>query len=473
MSIGTVIVALEQQDFLDMYDRLFPDSWIVPIKSIGPGYELLQGYGAVGARISAAVANLASDVQFLTAQGGAFATGVVQLSRPAIPTTGATVPGQTGSNASIVTGASAGNIRITGLTNMSAASVGRFLQITATANIANTGGFLIAQFNNPTSVDVVNATGVVPDSANGSIEWAEQDFTVTVKAGTIVTASDIGAAFATLQDQIFIWSDLGPFNVPVQAVAFGYEYNVSGALTTAGNEFIFGEIDTVTTLVEDPALGDTSIQVTNAAPTTGGRDAALDALGFDRGMPRNPGEADTPYRNRIRQLPDTVSPNAIQRTVDAVMRPIHASYEIIETWDPFYQSCWDAPLTVAPGVDFDVTLGCWDDPRPSSPMRDRWLDAGNCTGGIIVVVEDVQPIQEYGACWDDTSLTAADLVSPDTGGMRAICAWDAPDNIGFGYLQSCWDGQDLGKSALYLGLYTTLQNIKPAGCPVSLELAGQ
>jgi len=88
---------------------------------------------------------------------------------------GQTVAGQTGAAASIVTGAGAGQARVTGLTGMTAQSRHRFLTISGAANGGNNGTFLITQFNSATSVDVLNSAAVVADGNNGAISWIERE----------------------------------------------------------------------------------------------------------------------------------------------------------------------------------------------------------------------------------------------------------------------------------------------------------
>lgn len=87
---------------------------------------------------------------------------------------GQAVAGQTGATASI-TAAGGGLITITGLTGMTANSVGRFLTVTGAATGANNGTFLITNFISATSVQYANASGVAPDGNNGAISWTERD----------------------------------------------------------------------------------------------------------------------------------------------------------------------------------------------------------------------------------------------------------------------------------------------------------
>lgn len=71
-----------QQDFLDLFDRLLPDHYLVPLKDTGPGYEYLQAVAAVAARISEAVQHIGTGNYILSATGGAKATATVEFYRP-------------------------------------------------------------------------------------------------------------------------------------------------------------------------------------------------------------------------------------------------------------------------------------------------------------------------------------------------------------------------------------------------------
>lgn len=86
---------------------------------------------------------------------------------------GQALSGQTGATASI-TAFSSGVSTLTGLTGMTANSVGNFLTVTGAATGANNGTFLIVAFISATSVDISNAAGVAPDANNGTISWTER-----------------------------------------------------------------------------------------------------------------------------------------------------------------------------------------------------------------------------------------------------------------------------------------------------------
>jgi hypothetical protein len=64
---------------------------------------------------------------------------------------------------------------------------------------------------------------------------------------------------------------------------------------------------------------DWGLTVTNLSSPTGGKAGMLDALGYDRGLPRNVNETDNQYRNRIAQIADVVTPNAVRRMLNRTM----------------------------------------------------------------------------------------------------------------------------------------------------------
>ena len=84
---------------------------------------------------------------------------------------GSRIPSQLGFNASII---NSGTTTISGLTGMTAQSVGHFLTIFNANSSVNNGTFLISTFNSGTSVDIIN-TSAINDINNGSISWIERN----------------------------------------------------------------------------------------------------------------------------------------------------------------------------------------------------------------------------------------------------------------------------------------------------------
>lgn len=298
-----------------------------------------------------------------------------------------------------------------------------------------------------------------------------EGITVVIKAGTKVRSSKGGRDYLTTADVSFLAAELGPKLAQVEAVAKGYEYNEPGIVVAADGTLLEGEIDTIVTLVESPDAGDITFKVRHPTSTAGGKDAFLDQLGLDRGISRAAGEADEPYRDRIRALPDNISPDAVDRGMQQLLLPYGQSYQFIETWDIAYQTCWDGPGEVIPGSNYDPNLFCFDDPRPTVPFRNRWLDYNEARGAFIVVVPRFGPLLDVGMAYDDAASNASQLSNPL--GRRAVGAWDVPATLGFGYLQGAWDGYDLTGAATFKTVYDTLQRIKAAGIAAVLELQGE
>jgi hypothetical protein len=317
----------------------------------------------------------------------------------------------------------------------------------------------------------VKATGEVI-FARGSPN--SEGIDVTIKAGTIVSTSRTGRDFKTLTDVIFLASDIGPFTVDIEAVAVGYEYNVLGKILTADGTILEGDIDTIEVLIEDPQMGDLTFVVQQILPTSGGRDASLDQLGLDRGIARNQNEMDLNYRARVSLLPDTVSIDAVSRLAKQTMEPFYSSFIIIETWDIAYQTCYDAPAEEIVGSSFNQNLCVYDDPDIDNiPFRNRWLDEVDHRGGVIIVLENTQPIADSGMIFDDIAINANDLYSATTKGKRGLSAFDIPTTVNFGYQFGCWNGYDASKRAAYKSLYDSLQQIKAAGSSAAIVLRGQ
>lgn len=87
---------------------------------------------------------------------------------------GQSLAGQTGSGASL-SAKVAGVITVTGLTGMTANSVGNFLTVSGADTSGNNGTFLIIQYVSATEVKISNSGGgTAPDDHNGSIGWIER-----------------------------------------------------------------------------------------------------------------------------------------------------------------------------------------------------------------------------------------------------------------------------------------------------------
>ncbi len=70
-----------QQDFLDLFDRIVPFEYIEPLKSPGPGFEILQMFAAVFERVSLAAGRAECSFHALLAHGGNKSQGTVEFFR--------------------------------------------------------------------------------------------------------------------------------------------------------------------------------------------------------------------------------------------------------------------------------------------------------------------------------------------------------------------------------------------------------
>lgn len=70
-----------QQDLLDLYDRILPESYLAAIKNVGPGYELLQAYAKMWERVSLAIGRVECGLFITLSHGGIKSTGLVEFYR--------------------------------------------------------------------------------------------------------------------------------------------------------------------------------------------------------------------------------------------------------------------------------------------------------------------------------------------------------------------------------------------------------
>ncbi|MCG8622319.1 MAG: hypothetical protein MJE68_10045 [Proteobacteria bacterium] len=99
-----------------------------------------------------------------------------------------------------------------------------------------------------------------------------------------------------------------------------------GSITVEGSALTSG-----TDIVQVVGLNDLGTEIEIDGEFSGGKHAILDLRGEDRLIARNPSEADSGYRSRIRALPDVDSPNALIRAAGRVLRPLNIPFIFGET----------------------------------------------------------------------------------------------------------------------------------------------
>jgi hypothetical protein len=303
--------------------------------------------------------------------------------------------------------------------------------------------------------------------ASGEVSFTRLNLgpAVIIRAGTILEASQFGGTlFRTTRDVTLPLNSVGPVFAPVSAVNVGYDGNLPGEFALPDGRIVPGAIDTFAVPFQDPAVGDPSIIVGQPSATTGGTPAALDQLGADRGIDRHRGEPANRYRARVRALPDTITPDAIRRVLTDVMQSLgpELGYTFLETFEVSYQTCWDAPpAAIDANPDYDPTCFVFDDPRPVTPFRNRWLSESDVLSGFIAILPRLPAILDFGMGYDDTAMVPGSFVTEV--GRRAYTAYDITSSDAGVSLGGAWDGYDANLIALYVGIDELLTRIKAAG----------
>jgi hypothetical protein len=321
---------------------------------------------------------------------------------------------------------------------------------------------------NRTETDAYIITASSPAVASGTVQFARPSAAagaVTMKAGSIVRASQFGAAYVTTADAVFDVDDVGPVDAPVIALGYGYEYNVPGTYTAPNGDVDPGAIDVIDLPLQDPPFGDESILVNNAADITGGTPPALDLHGLERNLVRYPNETAMAFCQRIRTVTDTVSPAAIKRQLHRYLMPSGLGWRTVETWTAEYQVCYDAP-DPQPGDDptyLDTTF-TFDDPRQgdyTSPIFGRWLGIQDYVGAFLVEVERPPAIAEYAFAYDDPAMTDGDQVTRL--GRRAVSSYDLSISLPLPSTGGAFDAHDLGADDFFSALWDMLDRTKAYG----------
>lgn len=147
----------------------------------------------------------------------------------------------------------------------------------------------------------------------------------TLLAGATFQASILVRVVTTAQATIPV---SGTVDVAVRALLRGRAGNLSAGIALAFEEGSFGG---------GSDLGGVLSAAVLAPGLSGGQDAQLEAIGQDRGVQRQDGESEDLFRDRVRYLPDTVSPAAIARQVRRVLRRLtgvaHPVVVLVEHWE--------------------------------------------------------------------------------------------------------------------------------------------
>lgn len=293
---------------------------------------------------------------------------------------------------------------------------------------------------------------------------------VTVKSGSVVQATS-GRYYLVMEDAVFAVNDLGPHAVRVRAVFQDWQMDASGQTVTSAGITIPGEINSIRTMVQVPPFADTTIRVRQITDVEGGRPPMLDLLARSNGINRQKGEGDPGLSYRIRNLPDNLTPAAVNRNLKVLLSPVSATWQFNETWDPGFETAYDMPPTSA-----RTNVFVYDDPRPRyAPSRNWYSDDREQWGTFHVTVSKIQPMRDFGGLYDDVALSTAGLVSARSRGRRAIGAYDLPDSSAIGAgtaIGMAYDGRDTAQDALLGSVGKMLNSIRAAGIVAGLQQEG-
>jgi len=377
-------VALTVDQLIEVWRKLFPDSYTVPLEqqANGRGMTVIGPLASIFARCSDAVELSTQAMHLLDhseklapeAQGRAFASGTVTITRAA-PAFGDIelyegdelfVSIHTADNETVFE-----------------------IKLELTADLILTSGS-----KGPFSASVLASSsgyrGNITDSQGRSVAFQDQitktysAATTSILTGNQIVNSGVGDLFDASQVGAFIrWTsganrDAGPRRI----TAFTDEntITVDGASLAAGTNNAFEIID----------LNELGLSAELDGDLSGGIYAWLDQIGGERGLGRYFSEDDDAYRDRITKVPDLVSPAAVYRAISRILTPLNIPFLFIESRNPNDMQGW------AWGQH------AWDDPSgtvlPASGQR-VWQGQGFQYRGFYVVVER-QAYGDFGAPFD-------------------------------------------------------------------------
>jgi len=343
---------LTQAQLLDLWRRLFPRSFTVPIEEEqgGQGLDIYAQQAAQFARAANAAA-ITTQAYYLKphstqvrpeAAGERAATGLVEFYRSAPAAGPITLPIGT-----VLVGEARDSRGVT-------VEVGEFALVASVTLPAGSLGPTVAtvQATRPGYQGNVPARTVVRFKPLGRASVA-----CSVGAGNVLTDTGVPDRFteAMIGQYVRLVGGLNSGAVPRQVI--GPVAVPAPGITSVvvdGPALVFP--DTTTAEVEE--FGDLGVTVTQPADFTGGRHGWLDAIGADRNAGRMSGEDDEAYRLRLCTLDDTISPAAIMRILTRILDPLGIPWRFKETRDPtgLIGMVWDFHAfdygTLANGVVF-------------------------------------------------------------------------------------------------------------------------
>lgn len=498
------LVPFTQDQILALFDRILPSHYLTPLKDPGPGYEYLQAVAKMIARVSEAIAHVGSGCYIGSAEDGAYATGQVELYRASDLFGPVTLLGRDAAPQGTLVGTEDGYLyQLMNTVYFEEGDLGPYtVTVQAVTRgwlwnrpgpfITPDGEFVPGPINQ--LVRPVFPLTPSPPNFDPTIQvrqryWGYVTFTrptsaagaAVLKEGTLL-ADSAGRPYRTLDDAVFGATSVGPVKVryiplsgndgPVTALTaplWGPDSAIDNTIVISTADFVqeniaprYGVAPMLEALGNDRGIprnfsGISSVQIgrTNTNPITilpgtvlstadGFHYQTTSLLTFAAGETFQKSVSVAPlflntqanyqpislilsvrwgtseqdptlvvatsqlptletvesYRTRMTFLPDTVTPNAVRKTLrdtlDALFLTLGASWSYREVWDLRYQTAYDFPRTLGvkteldhanlnvPVAPFNSAVFVYDAVPLNEALSNRYL-AANPERGIVVI----------------------------------------------------------------------------------------
>ncbi len=199
--------------------------------------------------------------------------------------------------------------------------------------------------------------------------------------------------------------------------------------------------------VEVEEMADLGVTVTQPDPAVGGCVDTLAAVGEERGIERGSGDTDADFVARLTELPDTVTPGAMERILKRRLTPLGIPWCLNESGvvDELAGFVWDLHPW-----DIGDPCNCNNPEPPGSELVGSgivWMSEGTATRFFLVCV-GLTPIDEVGAGWDS----------------------DGPPDFPMAWEEFIWDGFDVGFNAAVGQAYDEIDKAREAGVGFAIVL---
>jgi hypothetical protein len=321
------IEPLTQADLEELWRRILPRGYTRPIEeeADGQGFDVIAALAAIFARVDVSV-NRTTQAYYIkphstqtdeSAMGARRATGSVDVLRAAPTTIDVTLPTGTELQATFVDTNGATQLgpllRLTAELEMLAGSVGPF----AAAIEASRPGF-----DSNLEAGSVSSFALLGRASIDSSVPAAGNIVENAGGEDVFTHGMVGVQYLRF--------DTGPNIGETRRIvsAFTQPGGLLG-VTVDGGALVAGTGEA--SVLEHEDLG---LSVSQAADTSGGRDAWLDAIGEERDVSRRLAETDGAYLERVCEVEDNISPGAILRICNRILGPLGIGFVFKETRGP-------------------------------------------------------------------------------------------------------------------------------------------